>query len=45
MIVEERLVTYMNSLDRGHTPFLEELEASARKDKVPIIRPGNAEFS
>ena len=38
MIVEERLVTYMNSLDRGHTPFLEELEASARKDKVPIIR-------
>lgn len=38
MIVDERMVTYINSLDEGHTPFLEELERQARKDNVPIIR-------
>ena len=26
MIVEERMRTYINSLDMGNTPFLEELE-------------------
>ena len=26
MIVEERMKTYINSLDMGNTPFLEELE-------------------
>lgn len=38
MIVEERMRTYINSLDRGHTPFLEELERTAREQQVPIIR-------
>lgn len=38
MIVDERMVTYINSLDEGHTPFLEELEKQARADGVPIIR-------
>lgn len=38
MIVDERMVTYINSLDEGHTPFLEELERQARRDYVPIIR-------
>ena len=38
MIVNERMVTYINSLDQGHTPFLEELEARAREARVPIIR-------
>lgn len=38
MIVDERMVTYINSLDEGHTVFLEELEAEAKKDRVPIIR-------
>ena len=38
MIVDERMVTYINSLDEGHTPFLEELERHAKKDGVPIIR-------
>ena len=38
MIVEERMVTYINSLDTGHTPFLEELEKRAKEDRVPIIR-------
>lgn len=38
MIVDERMVTYINSLDEGHTAYLEELEAQAKQDHVPIIR-------
>ena len=38
MIVEERMRTYLNSLDMGNTPFLEELERQALEDRVPIIR-------
>ena len=38
MIVDERMVTYINSLDRGNTPFLNELEKKAREDRVPVIR-------
>ena len=38
MIIDERMVTYINSLDTGHTPFLENLERTAKQTKVPIIR-------
>ena len=38
MIVDERIRTYINSLDMGNTPFLEELEQIALRDRVPIIR-------
>ena len=38
MIVDERLVTYINSLDRGNTPVLHEIEKEALRDFVPIIR-------
>ena len=38
MIVDERFVTYINSLNTGNTPFLEELEKKAKADYVPIIR-------
>ena len=30
--------TYINSLDMGNTPFLEELEQTALRDRVPVIR-------
>ena len=30
--------TYINSLDMGNTPFLQELETKALADRVPIIR-------
>lgn len=30
--------TYINSLDRGNTAFLEELEQTALRDRVPVIR-------
>ncbi len=38
VIVEERMRTYINSLDMGNTPFLEELEKEALAGRVPIIR-------
>ena len=38
MIIDERMVPYINSLDPGHTPFLENLERTAKQDRVPIIR-------
>ena len=37
MIVEERMRTYINSLDTGNTPFLEELERYALENEVPIL--------
>lgn len=38
MIVDERLVTYINSLDTGNTPMLDLLEKEALEQYVPIIR-------
>lgn len=38
MIVDERMVTYINSLDMGNTPLLNEIEREARRDSVPVIR-------
>ena len=38
MIIDERLSTYINSLDSGNTEFLERLEREALSDYVPIIR-------
>lgn len=38
MIVEERFVTYINSLDQGNAPLLSEIEAEARRTHVPVIR-------
>lgn len=38
MITEERITTYIHSLDNGSTPFLEEIERQAKQDAVPIVR-------
>lgn len=38
MIVDERMRAYINSLDAGNTPLLDEIEAEAVRDYVPIIR-------
>lgn len=38
MIVDERLVTYINSLDAGNTPILDAIEKEALDSYVPIIR-------
>ncbi len=38
MIADERIVAYINSLDKGNTPFLNEIEAESIRTRVPIIR-------
>ena len=38
MIVDDRLVTYINSLDTGNTAMLDQIEREATADYVPIIR-------
>lgn len=38
MVVDERLVTYINSLDRGNTAILDTIEREALDSYVPIIR-------
>ena len=38
MIVDERMTAFINSMDKGNTPFLNEIEDEAKKTNVPIIR-------
>ena len=38
MIIDERMATFINSLDTGNAPYLNELERYAKKTNVPIIR-------
>lgn len=38
MIVNERIVSYIHSLENGTTPVLEEMEVYAKENNVPIIR-------
>ncbi len=38
MIVDERFVTFINSLSTGNTPLLEEIEKEAHETDVPVIR-------
>ena len=44
MIVEERLTTYLHSLESADIPVLDEIEQEALADMVPIIifRTGDA---
>ena len=38
MIVNERIVSYMHSLEKNNSQVLEQIEIEAHKDNVPIIR-------
>ena len=44
MIVDERLVTYINSLDTGNTSILDQIEQEALESYVPIIRKEMQQF-
>ena len=44
MIVDERLVTYINSLDTGNTSILDQIEQEALENYVPIIRKEMQQF-
>ena len=38
MIIDERMAAFIDSFDKGNTPFLDEIEKSARETQVPVIR-------
>lgn len=38
MIIDERMSAFIDSLDRGNTPFLDEIEKYAIETQVPVIR-------
>ena len=38
MIADQRMTAFINSLDKGNTGILSEIEQEAREDSVPIIR-------
>lgn len=44
MIIPERMSVYINSLDTGNGPFLDELERQAVSEEVPIIRQDMQSF-
>lgn len=44
MIVDERLTTYIHSLERDNSPFLEGLRIYAKENDVPIIRRETESF-
>ena len=44
MIVDERYVSYMNSLNTGNDALLTRIEKEADRDLVPIIRTETQQF-
>lgn len=38
MIIDERMAAFIDSFDKGNTPFLDEIEKNARETQVPVIR-------
>ena len=44
MIVDERFVTYINSLNTGNTPFLEELEKTAKEHAPWYVIPADKKY-
>ena len=38
MIIDERVGVFIDSMDKGNTPFLDEIEKQAMETQVPVIR-------
>ncbi len=38
MIINERMSVFIDSLDQGNTPFLDEIEKYAKETQIPVIR-------
>ena len=38
MITDERMSTFIDSLESGNTPLLDQIEREAKQTNVPIIR-------
>ena len=44
MVEQDRITTFINSLDEGNLPFLDELEKEAIQGQVPIVRKDTQAF-
>lgn len=44
MIIDDRMVAFINSFDKGNPPFLDEIEKFALETDVPIIRKSMQSF-
>lgn len=44
MITDERMIAFINSFDKGNTPFLDKIEKEAKAAEVPIIRPATQQL-
>ena len=44
MEINERMETFIDSLDKGNTPFLDTIEKYALETEVPIIRKSTQSF-
>ena len=44
MIVDERMVTYIHSLETPEEPIIEQIEQEAKETFVPIIRKETQSF-
>ncbi|MDR2043534.1 MAG: O-methyltransferase [Clostridium sp.] len=38
MVASERTVAFINSFDKGNSPFLDEIERTAKEGRIPVIR-------
>ena len=38
MIIDERMASFIDSLDRGNTAFLDGIEKEALENQIPIVR-------
>lgn len=38
MIIDERMAAFIDSLDKGNTPFLDKIEKEAQEGQIPVIR-------
>ncbi len=38
MVIDERMASFIDSFDRGNSPFLDEIEKNALEAQVPVIR-------
>ncbi len=38
MIIDERMAAFIDSFDKGNTPFLDEIEKRAQAERIPVIR-------
>lgn len=44
MVIDERMLTFIDAMDKGNTPLLDEIEKYALETEVPIIRKSTGQL-